>query len=95
MKSILKNLIHVKKTKMFTCLFSLKKIYIYKFIQDKNYRKLNYWIYIFLFLSKLLSLYSLFKEKRKKRNTKKSINKASENTNEFEICPKESTINQI
>lgn len=94
MKSILKNLIHVKKTKMFTCLFSLKKIYIYKFIQDKNYRKLNYWIYIFLFLSKLLNLYSL-KKKEKKGIRKKSINKASENTNEFEICPKESTINQI
>lgn len=94
MKSILKNLIHVKKTKMFTCLFSLKKIYIYKFIQDKNYRKLNSWIYIFLFLSKLLNLYSL-KKKEKKGIRKKSINKASENTNEFEICPKESTINQI
>lgn len=94
MKSILKNLIHVKKTKMFTCLFSLKKIYIYKFIQDKNYRKLNYWIHIFLFLSKLLNLYSL-KKKEKKGIRKKSINKASENTNEFEICPKESTINQI
>lgn len=79
---------------MFTCLFSLKKIYVYKFIQDKNYRKLNYWIYIFLFLSKLLNLYSL-KKKEKKGIRKKSINKASENTNEFEICPKESTINQI
>lgn len=79
---------------MFTCLFSLKKIYIYKFIQDKNYRKLNYWIYIFLFLSKLLNLYSL-KKKEKKGIRKKSINKVSENTNEFEICPKESTINQI
>lgn len=79
---------------MFTCLFSLKKIYVYKFIQDKNYRKLNYWIYIFLFLSKLLNLYSL-KKKEKKGIRKKSINKASENTNKFEICPKESTINQI
>lgn len=55
---------------MFTCLFSLKKIYVHKFIQDKNYRKLNYWIYIFLFLFKLLNLYSL-KKKEKKRNTKK------------------------